>query len=472
MSHNQELPHDLLAERSLLGCFLIDTNAFDQIYDLKLRKEDFYHPQYRIIYDAIRELYESKSPIEVNTVVSKLLTLGKLSDVGEGDIREREFIKVLADDQISAANIVYYAKIVKEKAILRSLINNAREVIAEGLVYSGEANQFIQKVETSFFTLTQDIRGGGMKKLSNFLLQNLKEIESPIRTKGELSGLSTGLTDIDRKLLGLQPGQLVLIAARPGVGKTALAVNMGVHVAKKHHFPVAIFSLEMMSSELSMRIISSEARVSSRSIKTKDYSTTDIQKIGRSVEQLSQLPIFVNDNGYCTVLDIQSQCRKVKAEIGLGLVIVDYIQLMRSHTNNPSREQQISEISRGLKQLAKELECPIIALSQLNRAVESRHDKRPTIADLRESGSLEQDADVILLIYREDQQSSTTEDGHTPMSHNHNNNSSNQNSLEKGVAEIIIGKNRAGETGSVKLSWFGEYTTFGNLIQNAKDRPY
>lgn len=449
MSHTQEYPHDLLAEKSFLGCLMIDSHAYDEVFDLKLKKDDFYHPQYRIIFEAIHDLYEAKAPIDYVSVSSKLLSLGKLDSLGEEGIRGPFFIANLIEEQASAANVQYYGKIVKEKSKMRTLIKTAQQIYEQGLTYSGDATFFISEVEAQFFKLTQDMRGGGMKKLSSFLLQNLRDLEDKSRKSGEMSGLSTGFTEIDRKLLGLQPGQLVIIAARPGMGKTALAINMAMNVVKKHNLPIAVFSLEMLAPELSMRIISGEARVDSKKMRTKSYNDQEIKSMGRQVEKISQYPIYVNDNGYCTVLDIQSECRKIKAELGLGLVIVDYIQLMRSHTNNPSREQQISEISRCLKQLAKELECPILALSQLNRAVESRQDKRPTIADLRESGSLEQDADIILLIYRDEM--------------------SEQNSAEKGIAEIIVGKNRAGETGVAKLKWFGEYTSFANLEQHGRD---
>ena len=251
-------------------------------------------------------------------------------------------------------------------------------------------------------------------------------------------------------LLGMQAGQLIILAARPAMGKTSLALNLAVNTCKATHLPVAIFSLEMVAAELSMRVLSSEAGVDSSRLRTKDFLDTDLRKMGKSVQELSQLPLFINDSAGSGLLDIKSQCRKIKLENGLGLIIIDYLQLMQSHNKLLSREQQISEISRGLKELAKELGCPVIALSQLNRSLESRPDKRPMPSDLRESGAIEQDADIILFVYRDEVY--------------------NKESKDKGIAEVIIGKNRAGETGTAKLAWIGSQTKFGNLAYDPQSQ--
>lgn len=436
----KELPHDLLAEKSLLGCLLVDGQAFDEISDLAIKKQDFYHPQYAKVFEAIQELNYSSQPIDYVTVCSKLSDKGELESLGgQGAILE------IAEDQASSANIYAYAKSVKDKSSVREIVRQAARVVERGTQFNGDVKEFISDVESSFFKLTSDARTGGMLKIAACLKDNLRELAEPARNKGEILGIPTGYNDLDRKLLGMRPGQLVVLAARPGMGKTALALNMAVNAAKATKAPVAIFSLEMLAPELSQRMLSSEAKVDSTRIRSRQFLDTDLRNITKVIPELSALPIFVNDSGSTSLYDIKSQCRKIKAENGLGVIVIDYIQLMKPTNPNISREQQISEMSRGLKELAKEMECPVIALSQLNRGVESRTDKRPMISDLRESGSIEQDADCVLLIYRDDYY--------------------NENSKEKGVAEVIVAKNRAGEQGTIKLAWTGSCLLFSNLEQ-------
>lgn len=434
----KELPHDLLAEKSLLGCLIIDGNAVDEISDLSLQKEDFFHPQYGTIFESIRELVIANRPIDYVTVCSRLTEKGKLEEIGgQSNILE------IVEDQASSANIYHYAKTVKEKSLVRSIVRTAMRVADRGMDYKGSAEDYISEVEASFFKLTSETKVGGMIPLNQCLKNNLKELEDTSRSLGEISGLSTGYPKLDELLLGLQPGQLVVIASRPAMGKTSLGLNLGLNACESSGLPVAIFSLEMLASELSMRLLSSKSKVDSKRIRRKDFLDTDLRSIGTAIQELSTLPVFINDFASITILDIQSYCRKIKTEQGLGLVIVDYLQLMKSHSNNPSREQQISEISRSLKNMAKELECPVIALSQLNRQVESRPNKRPNVSDLRESGSIEQDADIVMMIYRDEVY--------------------NPDTKEEGIAEIIVGKNRSGETGVAKLTWVGAYTSFENL---------
>lgn len=443
-----ELPHDLLSERSLIGCLLIDQMGFDQVIELQLVADDFYDPKLSVVFAAIRELRFQSVVIDFVSVCARLSDIGKLEWIGG-----QTFVMDLIEDQASAANVLYYAKIVKDKSLLRQIIRSAVQVIENSSSYSGSVQDYVSDVESSFFKLTSQFRLGGLRDLKTFLKLNLKDLEDSSRKKGEIAGLPTGFMDLDRKLLGLQPGQLIVLAARPGVGKTSFAVSLAVNSSKASGLPVAIFSLEMLAPELSMRILSSEASVDSQRLRTKNLMDTDLRNISKALKDLSQLPIYINDSADITLIDIKSQCRKIKAENGLGLVMIDYLQLMNSHSRMLSREQQISEISRGLKNLAKELECPIIALSQLNRAVESRQDRRPLISDLRESGSIEQDADIVCLIYRDDMY--------------------NQDSKDKGIAEIIVAKNRSGETGTVKLAWIGSQTKFASLHHdNSGDRNY
>ncbi len=434
----RELPHDLLAEKSLLGCLIIDGQSFAEISDLKMKSEDFFHPQYGAIFEAISDLALGNHPVDYVTVASKLNEFGKLEEIGGSST-----ISELVDEQASSANIYAYAKTVKDKSSLREILRTSMRVTEMGMGFQGSTEDFIQEVEGAFFKLTNEAKSGKMVKLNSCLKENLKELEDTERSAGEIQGLSTGYPKLDELLLGMQPGQLVVLAARPAMGKTSLALNIATNACAHHAQPVAIFSLEMLSQELSMRLLSSKSKVDSRRLRTKNFLDTDLRSIGRAVQELSNFPIFINDSGDSTLLDIQSQCRKIQTEYGLGLIVVDYLQLMNPHNKVISREQQISEISRGLKILAKELECPVIALSQLNRGVETRPEKRPNTADLRESGAIEQDADVVMFVYRDEYY--------------------DPNTKEPGVAEIIVAKNRSGETGTAKLAWVGAYTTFENL---------
>ena len=434
----RELPHDLIAERSLIGCLMIDGTAFDEIADLKLEGGDFYHPQYGMIFESIKDLAISNEPIDYVTVSSKLTEFGKLEEIGGATA-----LTSIVEDQAVAANIYAYGKTVKDKSSIREIIRTSMNVTEMGLTWTGKTEEFINDVEGQFFSLTNEAKSGKMVKLNSCLKENLRELEDMSRNPGEINGLSTGYPKLDELLLGMQAGQLIILAARPAMGKTALALNMAINVCSHHNAPVAIFSLEMLSKELSMRLLSSRAKVDSKRIRTKNFLDTDLRNIGRSVQELSHYPIFINDSGESTILDIQSQCRKIQAESGLGMVIIDYLQLMNPHNKSISREQQISEMSRGLKTMAKELECPVMALSQLNRGVEARPNKRPNTADLRESGAIEQDADIVMFVYRDEYY--------------------NPDTKEPGIAEIIVGKNRGGETGTAKLAWVGSYTTFENL---------
>jgi replicative DNA helicase len=433
----KELPHDLLAEQSLLGCLVIDGQSFDEVSDLHLKAEDFYNAAFGEIYNAIADMALNNKPIDYVTLCSTLSDQGKLDSVG-GQSRILEMV----EDQASSANIYQYASIVKDKSNLRNIVRTAMRIADSGMSYTGKVEDFIADVEASFFRLTNDAKTGGMTRIDRCLKENMRVLEDQTWAPGEISGLSTGYPKVDEMLLGMQPGQLIVVAARPAMGKTSLALNFAVNSSMSNGLPVAIFSLEMMANELSMRLLSSQAKVNSKRIRRKDFLPTDMPNISDAVNSLSNLPIFINDNS-ATILDVQSNCRKIKVEQGLGLVIIDYLQLMRPVGNNPSREQQISEISRGLKSMAKELECPVICLSQLNRGVESRPNKRPNVSDLRESGAIEQDADVVMMIYRDEVYDPNTQ--------------------EPGIAEIIVGKNRSGESGTAKLAWIGECTSFENL---------
>jgi replicative DNA helicase len=433
-----ELPHDIGAEKALLGSLLIDNKSFDEVSDIGLVMDDFYHPQYATIFEAIKDLYLESQPFDLIMVASKLNDHGKLEKVGG-----QTALVNICDDTGSAANIEHYAKIIKQKSILREVVRTASRVVQSGTNFSGDVESFLAEVESSFFKLTAQSKNNKMISLKEALYENLKELERPARAKGEITGVSTGFNSMDVRLLGLQPGQLIIMAARPGMGKTALALNWAVAAAKQTNQAVAVFSYEMMYAELSMRLLASEACVDARKLKTKDFNEMDLRAISGAIQKLSNLKLFINDNGSTNLIDIRSYCRKLKAEQGLAMIVVDYLQLMPMHVKKQNREQEIAELSRGLKMMASELGIPVVALSQLNRSAAARTDRRPQLQDLRESGSLEQDANIVVLIHREDYY-----DPMTP---------------KKGVAEIIIAKNRNGEPGTVELSWIGSQTKFAEL---------
>ena len=434
----RELPHDLMAERAFIGCLLVDNRSFDEVTDVGLTEEDFYHPQYGIIFKGIRELAIDNKPFDLVSICAKLGDMGKLEAIGG-----QSAMVDLIEDTASSANIYHYAKIVKNKSILREIVRTSMRITEQGVNFIGDVEEFIDEVEASFFNLAAQSKKNSVMTLKEALKENLRQLEQGKREKGEILGLTTGFTSLDKRLLGMQPGQMIIIAARPGMGKTALALNIALNACKAHNLPIMLYSYEMLGPELSGRILSSEANIDARKIKTNDYNEMDLRNLGHAVQTLSKLPIYINDNGATTLLDIKSQCRKVKADQGMGMVVIDYLQLMQPHVRKNSREQEIAEISRGIKELAKELGCPIVALSQLNRSATSRTDRRPQLQDLRESGSIEQDADVVMLIHREDYY--------------------DENTPEKGVAEIIVAKNRAGEPGTVKTAWIAAQTKFAEL---------
>lgn len=438
------VPHDLLAEKSLLSCLIIDSNAFDEVSDLKLEGKHFYDPKYGMVFEGIKDLVNSRKPVDYVTLCSYLSDRGQLEEIGG-----QSFIMDISEDQVSSVNINHYGSIVKAKASMRDIIKKSLRIADMGKTWNSDVGEYLQEVEKTFFGLTNEAKSNKMTKLNECLKENLKELEDTSRVAGEINGVPSGYPALDKLLLGMQPGQLIVLAARPAMGKTALALNVAQNACDFTKLPVAVFSLEMMAKELSMRLLTQRAKVDSKRIRQKDLLDTDLRKIGVGIQQLSELPIYINDNGGANLLDIQSACRKIKAESGLALVVIDYLQLMSSHNKSLPREQQISEISRGLKEMAKELECPVITLSQLNRGVEARPNKRPLASDLRESGAIEQDADIIMFVYRDEYY--------------------NPDSKDQGLAEIIVGKNRGGEVGTAKLAFVGAHTSFENIAYEHGD---
>jgi replicative DNA helicase len=446
-TNSNELPHDLLAEKAFIGCLLIDNKSFDEVTDVSIELDDFYHPQYGIIYSGIKELAIDNKPFDFVSICAKLTDMGKLEAVGG-----QSSILELIEDTASSANIYHYCKIIKNKSILRDIVRTSQRITSQGLNFVGEVEEFIDEVESSFFNIAAQSKTNAVITLKESLKENLKRLEQGKKNEGEIIGLSTGFTLLDKKLLGMQAGQMIIIAARPGMGKTAFALNIAVNSVKASGLPAMVYSYEMLAPELSGRILSAEAGIDSRKIRTNDYNDSDLRNLGFAVQELSKIPIFINDSSATNILDIKSQARKVKSDQGLGMIVIDYLQLMQPHIRKQSREQEIAEISRAIKELAKELQCPIIAMSQLNRSAASRTDRRPQLQDLRESGSIEQDADVVMLIHREEYY--------------------DENTPEKGVGEIIVAKNRAGEPGTIKLAWIASQTKFENLQfdPSAKER--
>ena len=456
-----EMPHDMQAEKALLGCLLIDNGSFDEISDVNLVPEDFYHPQYGSIFSAVKELHIESKPFDIVTTTSKLNDQGKLERIGG-----QATLVTICEDIGSSANVQHYARLVKQKSVLRDVIRNASRVIDSGSNFVGNIEEFLSDVESSFFKLTNQTKNNKMVSLKEALYENLKELEKPARAKGELSGLSTGFPSLDKRLLGLQPGQMVIVAARPGMGKTALALNWAINSVKISGLPVAVFSYEMMYPELSMRLLASESGVDSRKLRTKDFNEMDLRNISVAIQKLSNLPIMISDSSAITLIDIRSFCRKIKAERGLGMIVIDYIQLMQGSSKRASenRVQEITEITTGLKALGKELNTPIIALSQLSRQVESREDKHPQLSDLRESGSIEQDADVVLFVYRDEYYIKNKEP--KPGTEEHFKWQAELNEAI-GKAEVIVAKQRHGPTGTVRLAFQAEFTRFTDLAEDS-----
>ena len=434
-------PHDNNAARSVIGSMLIDRDAISEVSAM-LNKEDFYNTQYGIIYDAIVELYNEGKPVDEVILGEKLREKGapdEISNMGYlGDI--------LANVPTSAF-AKSYAEIVKDKSYLRKLIKLSDITVNKAYEGTDAVDVIMEKTESDMFKLMQQRTGSSdFSSIRNVIVDVIGEIEAATQTKGKINGLRTGFTDLDNMLTGLHGGELLLVAARPAMGKTAFVLNIAHHVATREKVPVVMFSLEMSREQLVTRLVAVDSMVEAKNLKTGDISDSDWGKIIQSADDLADVDVFIDDNSSITIAELRTKCRKLKQTEGIGLIIIDYLQLMSSSEKVESRQLFISEVSRSLKALARELNVPVIALSQLNRAVDSRPDHRPVLADLRESGAIEQDADVVMFIYRDDYY--------------------NQESEKPGVAEIIVAKQRNGATGPVELAWLSRYTKFANLAKN------
>ncbi|HPQ68748.1 MAG TPA: replicative DNA helicase [bacterium] len=434
-------PHSQEAEMAVLGGVLLRNEALDQVRDL-LDPEDFYQPAHQRLFRSMAALYDRGDPIDPITLRQHLKEQNWLDEVGG-----KEYIDRLLDEVHTTANIEQYARIVADKSTLRRLLTATFEM--QAMVYEGkddqgtdlETAQIVDQSQAKVFDVARDVVQSPYESLEEIIHASLAYVDERMATGGALAGYSTGFSDLDHKTNGVKPGELIIVAARPAMGKTSLALNIATNIAVAEQKPVLLFSLEMSAAQLGLRLLCAQARVNLGSV-LKGHTTEDqYQKLAEAAALLAEAPFFIDDSGGTTTTSIRSKARRLRAEQGdLGLVVIDYIQLLGSSRFYDSREREISTMSRTLKMMAKELKCPVLALSQLNRQLENRPDKRPRPSDLRESGALEQDADMILFIYRDVIYNAETE--------------------EPDVAELIIGKQRSGPTGTVKLIFLDEYTRF------------
>lgn len=436
-------PHDIDAEQAVLGSMLTDREAVNAAIEV-LKEEAFYREDNRAIYQAIVNLYNKSEPIDIITLKDELESMGKFEQVGGFD-----YLASLPDKVPTTANVQKYIKIVEEKSILRNLIKTANEIIELGYDPAEDVEDIMDGAEKRIFDLMQSKNQKGYTPIKDVLVESFTKLEELYNRKQHITGVPTGFAELDYKTAGLHGSELILIAARPAMGKTAFALNLATNAALRGNAPVAIFSLEMSKEQLVNRILCSEAMVDSNKVRTGKLGEDDWVKLAGAIGPLSEAEIYIDDTPGISVTEIRTKCRKLSIDKGIGLVVIDYLQLVQGSKRAGSREQEIAEISRSLKILAKEINVPVIALSQLSRAVEQRPDHRPMLSDLRESGSIEQDADIVMFLYRDDYY--------------------NKESEKKDIAEVIIAKQRGGQTGTVELLWMGQYTKFVNLERRFDD---
>jgi replicative DNA helicase len=438
-------PHSTEAEQSVLGGLLLDNLAWDKCSDL-LSDSDFYRHEHRHIYAAVGSLIASSKPADVITVFEALQSLGKAEDCGG-----LAYLNALAQSVPSASNVRRYAEIVRERSVLRKLISASDEIATTAFNPQGQpVSQILDEAESRIFRIGEEGSRGGagfqpMDKLVQALIDRVQELEA--NGSEDVTGIRTGFYDLDRMTAGLQKGDLIVLAARPSMGKTAFALNIAEHVAVQEGLPVAVFSMEMGASQLALRVVGSLGRIDQQHLRTGRLRDDEWERLPEAASKLSEAPMFIDETPGLNPAELRARARRLARQYGgtLGLIVIDYLQLMSgsSNSNEENRATVLGEISRGMKGLAKELQCPVIALSQLNRSVETRPDKRPMMSDLRESGAIEQDADVIMFIYRDDYY--------------------NKDSKEPGVAEIVLAKQRNGPVGTVKLTFLKPLTRFDNL---------
>ena len=430
-------PYDEQAEASVLGAMLLDKSAITTAVEI-IHAEDFYYDSHKAIFEGILRLYNKNEPADMITLSDFLKKNGQLEAVGG-----YTYLGRLTSGAGAVSNTEAYANIIKEKSTLRALIRAGSEIVEDSYRDDDEVGAIIEKAEKSIFDITQDNQRGGLMNMENVMVTTFEVMQKRSENKGGLTGLTTGFIDLDRKTSGMQKADLVLLAARPSMGKTALMVNIATNAALKANATVAMFSLEMSRNQLSQRILSSLSHVDLMKIISGDLTTEEWSKVIETMTYMNEMAIYIDDTAGITPLEVKAKCRRLKAEKGLDLVVIDYLQLMEVGGRAESRQQEISAISRQLKGIAKELDVPVIALSQLSRAPEMRADHRPILSDLRESGAIEQDADIVMFLYRDEYYNPDTD--------------------KQGLGELIIAKHRNGPTGTVELLFKGEYTKFVNL---------
>ncbi len=442
-------PHSMEAEQSLLGGLMLDNAAWDKVADL-VTAQDFYRKDHQLIFEAIGRLSESGQPADAVTLHEYLDNRGELAKVGGLD-----YLATLANETPSSANVRAYAEILRERSVLRQLISAGNEIAGSAFSTQGRtSSELVDDAERRVFEIAeQGSRRGGFKSLKSILPETIDRIDMLHQSDGDITGISSGYTEFDKLTAGLQSGDLIIIAGRPSMGKTTFAINIAENAAIGAKVPTAIYSMEMTADQLAFRMISSLGRVDQGHLRTGRFPDEDWSRINTAVQLMSDAPIFIDDTPALSPTEMRARARRLKREHGLGLVLVDYLQLMQVPGTKENRTTEISEISRSLKALAKELSVPVIALSQLNRSVEQRQDKKPVMSDLRESGAIEQDADIICFIYRDE-----VYDADSP---------------RKGIADITIAKQRNGPTGEFPLTFLGRFTKFENWAPDAwGDGPY
>ena len=429
-------PHNEEAERSVLGAAMLNKEVLFDILE-EVKEDDFYNESHKEIFRAIWELYRKNSAVDMLTVCEELKSRQSLDMVGG-----RAYIATLTAEVPSTANGREYAKIIAEKAIMRQMIRTAEDITEKGYESKMAAREILDYAESGIFQIAQMRQKNDYTKIQDVLLENLKIIDAAAQNKDKITGIPTGFHDLDEKTSGLQRSDLVIVAARPGMGKTAFALNIAQQSAVKHGTSAIIFSLEMSKEQLGQRLLAMQARVEMQKLKQGDLDRKDWDRVSLGVDELNNSKIVIDDTPGISLMEMRNKCRRLKAEQGLDLIVVDYLQLMTFEGKTDNRQQEISALSRNMKLLAREMNCPVILLSQLSRAPELRQDKRPMLSDLRESGSIEQHADIVIFLYRDDYY--------------------NENTEKPGVCEVNIAKHRSGPTDKIELTWVSRYTKFSD----------
>ncbi|ABR37185.1 MULTISPECIES: replicative DNA helicase [Clostridium] len=433
----RSLPQSIEAEQSVIGSMIIDKNAIAKVLE-SLEEEDFYRDGHKVIYKAIQEMFRSDIAVDLLTLLEYLKSSDMLERAGGVT-----YITEISSSVPTTANLSAYIKIVSDKSTLRKLIKSSTAIIEESYNNQSNVEDVVDSAEKKIFNIAEKRTSKDFEPLSDVLERGFAQIEKLFNNKGTITGVGSGFTDLDAKTSGFQSGDMILIAARPSMGKTTFALNIVEHAALRENKSVVVFSLEMSKEQLAYKLLCSEANVDMLSLRTGTLEDKDWENIAMAAGPLSKAKIYIDDTAGVTVMEMRSKCRRLKMEYGIDLIVIDYLQLMSGGSGSDNRQQEVSEISRSIKALAKEMECPVIALSQLSRAPEQRADHRPMLSDLRESGSIEQDADIVMFLYRDEYYNKETED--------------------KNIGECIMAKQRNGPVGTVKLAWLGQYSKFGNL---------